>query len=86
MKLHHFIVIAAFCALFSLTACIDNNNKDNDGQVSGNPQESDYGQEAPTYNKSREDIEDSTATGASSDKRIPKDPVERQSKGNAASK
>lgn len=65
----------------SLSSCIDNNNKDN-GQ---GRKESNYENEAPTYNKTRDDILESSDTVAAG-KRIPKDPVEVKSKGNAASK
>lgn len=68
-------------AFLSLASCIGNNNKDN---KSGSSHDSDYENEAPTYNKTREEttIDSSAATG----KRIPKDTVEIKSKGNASSK
>lgn len=86
MKLYRFVTVSFACALFALTGCMNNNNKNNDGQGSGNSQESNNGQDATTYNKTRDDMNaDSTNTGSSSDRRVPQDPVERQTKGNAAS-
>jgi len=70
--------------LLCMQSCIDNNNKNGGGQ-DGAPNETNYEQQAPTYNKTREDVEDATDTVVES-KRVPKDPVERKSKGNASSK
>lgn len=83
-KLPHSTVIAAGYALLALTGCIDHKNDNTNGQGPGGLHETDE-QEATTYNKTRDDMADSTAAGTSPDKRIPKDPVKRQSKGNAAS-
>lgn len=68
--------------LLTLGSCIDNNNKDNGQQ---GQKDSNYENEAPTYNKTRDDIEQAGDT-ATTEKRVPKDPVEIKSKGNAASK
>ena len=73
---------AATLIAFSLNSCIDNNNKD-DGRHDQN--DSNYENEAPTYNKAEDDIQKNGDT-LTSDKRVPKDPVEIQSKGNASSK
>lgn len=56
MKSFKLLIIC--CALgFTTLSCIDNNR----GQdPSGETQESDYGQEAPTYNNARDDIETNT--------------------------
>jgi hypothetical protein len=70
--------------LASITiACIDNNNKDNN--TGAKNQDSDYREEAPTYNKTEDEVTKSMDTVAA-EKRIPKDSVERKSKGNAAIK
>lgn len=68
--------------LLTLSSCIDNNNKDNGQQ---GQKDSNYENEAPTYNKTRDDIEQASDT-VTTEKRVPKDPVEIKSKGNAASK
>lgn len=70
--------------LLSMQSCIDNNNKNDNGQ-DGTPNETNYEEQAPTYNKTRDDIEESKDTVVES-KRVPIDPVERKSKGNASSK
>jgi len=83
-KLSLITEIVAGCVLLALTGCIDHKNDNTNGQGPGGLHETDE-QEATTYNKTRDDMADSTSAGTSPDKRIPKDPVERQSKGNAAS-
>jgi hypothetical protein len=67
----------------SISSCIDNNNKDNNSGAKAS--ESDYIQDAPTTNETRDDMEEKLDT-VNSEKRVPNDPVERASKGNAASK
>ena len=54
------------CALaFTIFSCIDNNNTNNGGNQTGESQESDYEEQAPTYNKTRDDIEASNDSIAS---------------------
>jgi len=83
MKKKVFITVSAlFLFAFTVNSCIEHNkNSNNDPQ---NGQESDYRNDPPTYNRTREDMEEALDT-ASSDKRIPKDSVEINSKGNASS-
>lgn len=80
------IILAAILGtllIITLGSCINNNNKDNN-ESQGRTHESDYENEAPTYNKTRDDMEERTDT-ISNEKRIPKDSVEIKSKGNASS-
>lgn len=55
------------CALnFTMFSCVDNNNANKGIDQAGESQESDYEEQAPTYNKTRDDIEasnDSIASG-----------------------
>ncbi|PZR22612.1 MAG: hypothetical protein DI539_05155 [Flavobacterium psychrophilum] len=85
MRLKH-IVFGGLAALIMISAqsCIDNNNRDNK-ESQGRNRESDYRQDAPTYNKTRDDTEENMDT-VSTETRIPKDTVEIKSKGNASSK
>jgi hypothetical protein len=81
------IILVAVSGTVLLTAansCIDNNNKDNNGSQ-GQNQDSNYENQAPTYNTTEDDMEEKLDT-VSTDKRVPKDPVEVKSKDNAASK
>ena len=83
MKTKSFFLCLMGAMLFSgMTSCIDNNNKDKGAQ---GQKDSNYENQAPTYNNTRDDIEQNSDTVAA-EKRIPKDPVEVKSKGNAASK
>lgn len=66
-----------------MASCIDNNNKDN--TTGAKNSETDYTQDAPTYNETQNDMEEKLDT-VSTDKRIPEDAVERSSKGNTSSK
>jgi hypothetical protein len=84
MKTRQFILTAALGIILTLSSCIDNNNKDNDSSQ-GDQNETDYENEAPTYNKTSNDMQEDGSDTTATKKRIPKDPVERQSKGNAAS-
>lgn len=77
MKIYMLLSIA-----LSICSCIDNNNKDNDSGAKAT--ESDYQTDAPTYNETEKDMEEQLDT-ISTDRRVPKDPVERASKGNASS-
>ncbi|AWH86592.1 hypothetical protein HYN59_16405 [Flavobacterium album] len=80
-KLRLFTFIS--CAiLFSMTSCLDNNNKNNNTE---DLHESDNGNDAPTYNKTREEMEADSAQTPLPQKRVPKDSVEIITKGNASS-
>lgn len=79
-----FFIAPAVIVMIIAQSCIDNNNRDNDGSE-GRNRDSDYRQDAPTYNETRDDVEKSIDT-VSTEKRIPKDTVEINSKGNASSK
>ena len=76
------IFLLGFMGL-SLFSCVDNNNKDNNSGAKTT--ESDYRQDAPTFSEDQNDMEKKLDT-VDNDKRIPKDPVEIKSKGNAATK
>ena len=84
MEIKRIVFIEKADVIISATqSSIDNNNRDNEGSQ-GRSHDSDYRQDAPTFNKTRDDLEKSVDT-ISTEKRIPKDSVEIKSKGNASS-